>query len=158
MSPRDLYFESNHKAAQAVVAVTLGQAIDHITITEDNGEIGWQLESASVSDLGTICAAGFAMEKLLGRLHDQAWKRSSDDRKTLATLAADQTGITLGAEALESQFLAGATSSESILSHTTARKAIDRLANLLADLYSNGGGTMSGHDFYAIALEPVATS
>ncbi len=121
-----------------VTAATLGYSVDFVDITDDGGEIGFRLEKASAADIGSICGAGFAMERILGRMHDQAWKRCEGDRTMMSTLVADITGVTLDTKAADAQFLAGAEASTLLINNKATRRAIDDLADILSDLYLGG--------------------
>jgi len=150
LTPRDLYFASHHQAAHVVTAITLGCEVHYVDIGLPMEEVGWSLDTASVSDIEAVCAAGFEMERLLGRLYDQAWARSQEDRNLLASLYSDRTGLTMDQATLTERFLAGATSCRSILDHQTSRNAIDLVADALSTLLESGLHRLSAEAIYSI--------
>jgi|GEM_PF-3947272 len=149
-SRRELYFATYHQAAHAVTAVALGCRIDFVEIGVDDAEIGWSLDTASMGDVETICAAGFAMEKLLDRLPEHAWSHSKVDRDLLGALHAERTGLTMNEQVLSERFLEGALWATAMLNHQAIRAAIDLLAEALSDSFDAGTSRVSGADVHAI--------
>jgi hypothetical protein len=158
MTYRDLYFATHHEAAHVVTALTLGCRVDFVEFGEGKSEAGWCLNQSSVGDVETICAAGYAMEQLMGRLPEQAWSRSQDDRALMASLHADLTGLALDGPATAERFLEGAEWSRAILNHQTARRAIDALASALSAVYGTGERRMSGADILEITSPIMGAS
>jgi len=150
MTPRELYFVTHHQAAQIVAALTLGCRVDHVVAGTGPQENAWSLEAAPIEDAASVCAAGFEMEILLGRLHEHAWTRSQQDRALLGELHSDRTGDVLDEARLEERFMQGAASSRAILEHQTSRKAIDLLADALSDVYGSKERKMTGVDIRTI--------
>jgi hypothetical protein len=72
MTPRELFFATHHQAAQVVTAMTLGCRVEFIELGVPFGPGGCSLQTTSTRDIETIFASGFEMERVLGRLHDQA--------------------------------------------------------------------------------------
>ena len=144
MNRRELYFSTHHQAAHAVAAITLGCGVDYVDIAADGAEFGWNLDDAPTGDVETICAAGFAMERILGRLHEHAWARSQADRALQASIVSGRTGVALDDAALIERFMEGADSSTGILNHQATRNAIDVLAEALSEEYDAGGTRLNG--------------
>jgi len=159
MTPRELYFVTHHQAAQVVAALMLGCRVDSIIVGTGPQDNGWNLEAAPFEDVEAICAAGFEMEILLGRMHEHAWTRSQPDRTYLGELHKDRTGDPLDLKWIDDQFVRGAASSRAILEHQGARKAIDLLADALNDVYGSKERKMTGVDIRTVTgLDPVANA
>ncbi len=159
MTPRELYFVTHHQAAQVVSALMLGCRVDSIIAGTGPQENSWSLEAAPFEDAQAVCAAGFEMEMLLGRLHEHAWTRSQQDRALMSELHTDRTGDTLDEVHLDELFMQSAESSRAILEHQTARKAIDLLADALSDVYGSKERKMTGIDIRTVTgLDPAAQS
>jgi hypothetical protein len=150
MSPRDVYFTTHHQAAHVVTAILLGCRVEFIDVEGTPGDLGWNVDAAAISDIETVCAAGFEMERLLGRLEDIAWRRSQDDRDLMSALCADRTGSAMTEAAIKEHFLQGAAASRGILDHTTARQAIDLLAEALSDAHDAGEKRLSAERILTI--------
>jgi hypothetical protein len=144
MPPRELYFATYHQAAHAVVAMTLGCRVEHVEIGMVPEDVGWCLDTAPSGDFETVCAAGFAMELILGRRHDAAWDHCKDDRALMANLCVDRTGVAMDAPASVERFMEGAAHCRAILAHPAVRTAIDDLSESLADAYLAGEERVEG--------------
>lgn len=141
-----MYYATYHQAAHAVVAAMLGCSVDHLEIGFQPENIGWNPDSAPSGDFETLCAAGFAMEMILGRRHDAAWDPSKDDRATLKRIVLERTGATMDQAELAKRFMEGADHCRSILSHTGVRAVIDVLAESLGDAYLANEEGLKGAD------------
>lgn len=126
-----------------VVALTLGCEIDEIQIGRPPDVLTWNLSQTNMGDAEAICAAGYAREVEMGRREDKAWELAHNDRSLLAFLHAERTGMQLEAEAVGERFRAGAANCVPILSHPTARVAIEDLAAAIGDRYEEGAERMS---------------
>lgn len=150
MTPRDLYFLTYHQAAHLVTAIVLGCGFDYVEIGTPLNLVGLDLEAASLADTETICAAGFEMEIILGRMHDTAWGRASDDRVLLGSIHADRTGDKLTSAELDERFTSGAASSRAVLQHKGTRSAIDQLSELLTDAHQSGERRVAAQDLKGV--------
>lgn len=150
MTPRELFFASHHQAAQVVTAMTLGCRVEYVDVAMPFGPSGCSLHNSATQDLETIFAAGFEMERVLGRMHDQAWLRCQKDRELMSESYSDRTGITIDEKTVTELFMRGAASSRAILEHATTRKAIDSLAEILSDMYGSPITRMMETDIQAI--------
>ncbi len=138
LSPRDLYFATHHQAAHVAVAMVLGCRIDGIETSTGPDAILWSLDAVPTGDLATVCAAGYAMELLLGRRAELAEGHCRDDRSLMARLMADRTGFTPDSASVGAAFLEGAEQCRAILAHAAVRSAIDRLADAIAEAHLSG--------------------
>ncbi|MGV3615373.1 MAG: hypothetical protein ACO1SV_08570 [Fimbriimonas sp.] len=135
LAPRELYFATYHQAAHAVVATMLGCGVDRLDIGMQPEEVGWNPDAAPSGDFETVCAAGYAMELLLGRRPEVAWRHCQDDLAILTRISADRTGTPVDPEEASARFIQGGEQGRAILGHPSVRAAIDRLAESLGDAY-----------------------
>ena len=147
-SSRELYFATYHQAAHAVVAAMLGCRVDHLEIGFQPESIGWNPECAPTGDFETICAAGFAMELILGRRHDVVWDPARDDRATLRAITLDRTGGEMSPEETARRFTEGSEHCRSILNHSNVRIAVDQVAEALGDAYLANEEGLKGADVH----------
>jgi hypothetical protein len=159
MTPRELYFATHHQAAQVVAALMLGCRVDELTVAGSPQDFVWNLDAVPFEDVQAICAAGFEMEIVLGRLQEHAWTRSQLDRVLMAEVYTGRTGNVALQTLTDEQFNQGAVSSRAILDHQTARKAIDLLADALNDVYGSKERKITGVDIRTITgLEPAVAA
>lgn len=156
MKPRDLYFATQHQAAQIVAALTLGCPVDSVVPAANFEDLSICFDVASMEDIESVAAAGFEMERILGRLEEQAWARSESDRVGMARQYADHTGITLDAKAIDERFLRGAAASRAIIEHVQTRNAINDLAEALSDAYDMGKSLLSREEIHNLARLSLA--
>lgn len=147
-STRELYFATYHQAAHAVVAAMLGCRVDYLEIGLQPENVGWNPECAPTGDFETICAAGFAMELILGRRHDVVWEPARDDRATLRAIALDRTGGEMSPEETQRRFLQGVDHCRSILNHSSVRIVVDQVAESLGDAYLANEEGLKGADVH----------
>lgn len=124
--------------------MVLGCQINHLEVGLAPMSPGWDLESVPSGDFETVCAAGYAMEVLLGRRQDAAWDQCTGDRQLLTALDARRTGVEMDRDTSTARFRAAAEMSRAILAHGTVRTTIDLLAEALSDAYDSGEGHLSG--------------
>lgn len=151
LAPRDLYFASHHQAAHVVVAMMLGCRVDHVEIGITPEEPGWCLDTTPQGDIDTVCAAGYAMEILLGRRHDLAWTNCRSDLAAIATIHRERGELALDSDGAKKRFMNGAELSQAILTHPYVRAKIDALAEALSDLHLEGEGRMDGATVFAVS-------
>jgi hypothetical protein len=150
MSRRDYHFSSCHRSAQAVTAILLGCRVDHVNTDAETAIPLWGMETAAFSDVLTICASGYEMERLLGRLHEAAWDRSHADRTLISNLYLERTGVAMEPAELDEQFMVGAASSRAIIEHGAARSAIDLLAEALSEAEMAGKDRLTSNEVLAV--------
>lgn len=143
MKARDLYFATHHQAAQIVAALTLGCPVDSVVPGSGFEDLKICFDAVSMEDLEIIAAAGFEMERLLGRLEEQAWARAESDRVGMAGYYSDHTGLTLDADAIKERFVRGAAASHVILEHVQTRRSINSLAEAISEAYVSGESQLS---------------
>ncbi|AIE87577.1 hypothetical protein [Fimbriimonas ginsengisoli] len=154
LSERELFFATNHQAAHAVVAMTLGCFVGDLAVSDEaDTDPGWSSSPAPLADAESIFAAGYAMEMLLWRTRGRAWAESECDRQRLADRYGDVTGNDLSPEAADARFLDAAAQSRAILNHDGARRTIDALAHALVECYSRGSGRLEAAAVRAITTQ-----
>jgi hypothetical protein len=136
-----------HEAAHVVAAITVGCPVEYSDL---EGGIGWCLEGAGLDDLQTVCAAGYAMERLLGRSEEQAWNATRADRTLMTVLSADLTGTQMPESVAKDRFLQAAAECEAILRHPSTARAVEALAEKLEVRYRAGDERMPGREVMEI--------
>lgn len=152
MTDRDLFFATRHQAAHAVITAVLGRTAARISPVASLVEEDWGIAGARIEEVAAVCAAGFAVERLLGRTTDEAWSRCKDDRSLLATIVADRSGIALEDVDLTDLFYQGVETAEAILRTPSAAKATDTIASMLLNVYDAGQSELGGEDVGKIVI------
>lgn len=121
----------------------LGCNVDHVEIGVQPEDVGWNPDAAPSGDFETLCAAGYAMELILGRRPDVAWDSCRSDRAILKRIAIERTGHEMDQAEVTARFLEGVEHCRSILSHTGVRAVTDTLAESLGDAFLGKGDRLS---------------
>ena len=149
-APSSIYHATHHQAAHAVTAVMLGFPVERISVTGSATEENWGILEAGIEDIAAVCAAGFAMDRILGLNSEAAWEGCRNDRDLLSAIYADRTGMALADAELTDLFHRGVSSSESILRHQNVQRGIEAMAASLVILFDAGESCMQEEDIRRI--------
>lgn len=144
MDETEVRFATFHQAAHVTAAAMLGCSAERIFPLGSTVEEDWGILDAPLEDVATVCAAGYAMERILDRPESEAWARSRNDRALLAAIYGDRTGLAMDEAAVADLFTLGVASAHTILIHGNVRKVTESVAGALNQLYRQGREELSG--------------